>query len=60
MKMDQAEDLKIYLETLMDNITGVILGEDNSAADSQHKVLVLGITKTGKDLAGFESWVIWT
>ncbi len=56
---DQADDLREYMQAHTRDIKVIILGEDISSADSEHRVLVIGITRE-KDLAGFESFVVWT
>ena len=58
-RRDQAEELQEFMLTHTRELRVLILGEDVSGAAPQHRTLLVGMTRE-RDLAGIESYVVWT
>lgn len=58
-RREQAEELQEFMLTHTKDLRILILGEDVSGANPQHRTLLVGLTRE-RDLAGIESHVVWT
>ncbi len=59
-KADQAKKLVDLMQSHLEDLTIIVMGEDNHPdLESNHPVYVVGVGPNG-DLAGFQSVVIWT